>query len=303
LKPSAFEYHAPTTADEAVGLLADLGDDAKVLAGGQSLIPMLSLRLAVFEHLVDIARIEDLRGIHRDNGTVVIGAGTVDAAVEASAEVAAAVPLLAEATPWIGHFQIRNRGTVGGSIAHADPAAEYPAVALALDAEVEALSPRGRRRIPAADFFTGFWSTGLEPDELLVNIRFPLWTGRCGFGVREFARRHGDFAIAGAAVAVELDAHDRVRRCAISLLGLGATPLRATAAEKALPGQPAGVSPDEVGRLAMSEVSEAPSDLHGSAEYRKRVGAAMVARAWIDAIGRAADDQVASSTPGPGGNA
>ena len=300
MKPSAFEYHAPTTGAEAVGLLADLGDDAKVLAGGQSLIPMLSLRLTAFEHLVDVARIEDLRGIHRGNGAVVIGAGTVDTAVEASAEIAAAVPLLAQATPWIGHFQIRNRGTVGGSIAHADPSAEYPAVVLALDAEMEALSPRGRRRIRAADFFTGFWSTDLQPDELLVNIRFPMWTGRCGFGVREFARRHGDFAIAGAVAAVELDAHDRVRRCAISLLGLGATPLRATAAENALQGQSADVSPDEVGRLAVSQASEAPSDLHGSAEYRKRVGAAMATRAWIDAIRRAADDQVASG--GPGGN-
>ena len=263
---------------------------------------MLSLRLTAFAHLVDVARIEDLRGIRRDNGAVVIGAGTVDADVEASAEIAPAVPLLAQATPWIGHFQIRNRGTVGGSIAHADPAAEYPAVALALDAEMETLSPRGRRRIRAADFFTGFWSTDLQPDELLVSIRFPVWTGRCGFGVREFARRHGDFAIAGAMVATELDSDDEIRRCAISLLGLGATPLRATAAEKALQGQSAAVSPDEVGELAMSEVSEAPSDLHGSAEYRTRVGAAMVARAWMDAIGRAADDQVASSTPGPGGN-
>jgi aerobic carbon-monoxide dehydrogenase medium subunit len=304
LKPSAFDYHAPTTADEAVGLLAELGDDAKVLAGGQSLIPMLSLRLTAFEHLVDVGRIADLRCIRRDNGSVVIGAGTVDAAVEASPEVAATVPLLARATPLIGHFQIRNRGTVGGSIVHADPAAEYPAVALALDAEMETCSPRGRRRIPAADFFTGFWSTDLQPDELLVSTRFPVWTGRCGFGVREFARRHGDFAIAGAMAAVELDSDDRLRRCAISLLGLGATPLRAPAAENAVQGQSAAVSPDEVGRLAVAEASEAPSDLHGSAEYRTRVGAAMVARAWIDAIGEATsgDARVATSTHGPGGN-
>ncbi len=304
MKPAAFEYHAPTTADEAVRLLADLGDDAKVLAGGQSLIPMLSLRLAAFQHLVDVGRIADLRGIQAGNGAVVIGAGTVDAAVEASDEVAAAAPLLARATPFIGHFQIRNRGTVGGSIAHADPAAEYPAVALALDAEMEALSPRGRRKIPAADFFTGFWSTDLQPDELLVSIRCPVWTGRCGYGVREFARRYGDFAIAGAIVAVELDSDDRIRRCAISLIGLGATPLRATAAETAVRGQPAGLIPDEVGRQAVSEVSEAPSDLHGSAEYRTRVGAEMVARAWTDAIGEATsgDAQVATSTCGPGGN-
>jgi carbon-monoxide dehydrogenase medium subunit len=304
LKPAAFEYHAPTTADEAVGLLAELGDDAKVLAGGQSLVPMLSLRLTAFEHLVDVGSIADLRCIHRDDGAVVIGAGTVDAAVEASAEVTASVPLLARATPLIGHFQIRNRGTVGGSIAHSDPAAEYPAVALALDAEMEALSIRGRRQIRAADFFTGFWSTDLQPDELLVSIRFPVWTGRCGFGVHEFARRHGDFAIAGAMVAVELVSDDRIGRCAISLVGLGATPLRATAAEHALLEQSAAVSPDEVGRLAVSQVSEAPSDLHGSAEYRTRVGAAMVTRAWIEAIGEATRRHVGVtiSSRGPGGN-
>jgi len=287
VKPGAFEYHLAETADEAVELLAGLGDDAKVLAGGQSLIPMLSLRLTAFDHLVDVSRAEGIAGIERDDGALVIGAGTLDATVEASAEVAASVPLLARATPLIGHFQIRNRGTVGGSIAHADPAAEYPAVALALDAEMDALSHRGRRRVPAAEFFTGFWSTALEADELLVGLRFPVWTGRCGFAVREFARRHGDFAIAGAVVAVEADASDRIARCAISLFGLGPMPLRATAAEDALRGQPADVPADEVGRLAVADLADVPSDMHGSASYRRRVGAAMVARAWVEAIGEA----------------
>src|SRR5262245_9991935 len=177
MKPSPFEYHAPTTVDEAVALLAELGDGAKVLAGGQSLVPMLSLRLAVFDHLVDIGRIPELRGIRSEADAVIIGATTLDAVVEHDAELATRVPLLARATPLIGHFQIRNRGTVGGSIAHADPAAEYPAVALAMDAEIEAASPRGRRRIPAGTFFDGFWTTTLEADELLVGVRFPVWTG------------------------------------------------------------------------------------------------------------------------------
>jgi carbon-monoxide dehydrogenase medium subunit len=269
-------------------MLAELGDAAKILAGGQSLIPMLALRLAVFDHLVDVRRIRDLRGIERHGDAVVISAATTESAVEASPLVHAAVPLLARATPYIGHFQIRNRGTVGGSMAHADPSAEYPAVAVALDAEMEALSPRGRRRIPAAGFFTGLWTTVLQPDELLVTVRFPAWSGRCGFAVQEFARRHGDFAIAGAVAGVELGSDDRVLRCAIGLIGLGSTPLRASAAEKEVLGAAtAEVSPDEVGRVAVSDLAEIPSDMHGPADYRRRVGAAMVARALGDAIGEA----------------
>lgn len=288
MKPAPFSYHAPNTVAEAVNLLAELGDGAKVLAGGQSLIPMLALRLAVFEHLVDIGRIAELSGIERRDGGLWVAAGTTEAAVGASAEVASAVPLLANATPLIGHFQIRNRGTLGGSIAHADPAAEYPAVALALDASMEVVSPKGRRTIEACDFFAGLWSTNMEPDELLVGVSFPIWGGRSGFAVEEFARRHGDFAIAGAAVGVELDDGDRIRRCAIGLIGLGSTPERAWAAERAFTGRAVDdVQPDELGHLAMEGLDSVPSDLHGSAAYRKRVGAAMVARAWTTATAEA----------------
>ncbi|HEY8526660.1 MAG TPA: xanthine dehydrogenase family protein subunit M [Acidimicrobiales bacterium] len=284
MKPAPFEYHAPATAAEAAALLAELGDGAKVLAGGQSLVPMLALRLAVFDHLVDIGRVDELRGIERRNGSLWVGAGTTEAAVEASPEVAAAVPLLAKATPLIGHMQIRNRGTVGGSLAHADPAAEYPAVALALDATIEVTSPRGSRTIAAADFFDGVWSTSMEPDELLTGVSFPVWEGRCGFAVEEIARRHGDFAIAGAVVGVELDGDDRVRRCAIGLIGLGATPERPRDAEAELVGRPVGeIDAREVGRLALAGLDAIPADLHGSAEYRQRVGAVMVARAWTTA--------------------
>ena len=285
MKPAPFDYHRPETASEAVGLLAELGDEAKVLAGGQSLIPMLALRLAAFGHLVDIGRIDALRGIERRNGGLRIGAGTTAAAVGRSADVAAALPLLARATPFVGHFQIRNRGTIGGSLAHADPAAEYPAVAVALDAELEALSPRGTRGIPASAFFIGLWDTALEADELLTGVTFPAWSGRCGFAVEEVARRHGDFAIAGAAVAVELEGDDRVRRCGIGLNGLGSTPVRAAGAEAAVTGASAGdVDADEVGRLAVADLDAVPSDLHGSAAYRTRVGAVTVARAWTAAV-------------------
>jgi aerobic carbon-monoxide dehydrogenase medium subunit len=282
MKPAPFEYHAPATAEEAVTLLADLGEDVKVLAGGQSLIPMLALRLAVFEHLVDIGRIAELVGIERRDDDLWIGAATTQAAIERSELVARSVPLLAKATPFIGHFQIRSRGTLGGSIAHADPAAEYPAVALTLDATMDVVSPTGRRSIAARDFFDGLWSTSMEPDDLLVGVRFPIWSGRAGFAVEEFARRHGDFAIAGATVAVELGDDDRIRRSAIGLIGLGSTPERVDAAE--LIGRPVvDVDPGEVGQLAVSGLTSVPTDQHGSAGYRKRVGAEMVARAWATA--------------------
>jgi carbon-monoxide dehydrogenase medium subunit len=285
MKPAPFDYHVPESVDDAVGLLASLGDGAKLLAGGQSLVPMLALRLAVFEHLVDLRRVEDLRGIERRNGSVWIGAGTRQATIEASDEVRAATPLLARATPLIGHFQIRNRGTVGGSLAHADAAAEYPAVALTLDAELEAQSPRGRRTIPASEFFTGVWSTALADDELLLGVRMPVWEGRCGFAIEELARRHGDFALAGATVAVELDGDDRVTRCGIGLLGMDSVPRRGSAAEAVAVGRTADeLDALEVGRTAVADLDNVPADLHAPEDYRRRVGAQMVARAWTRAV-------------------
>ena len=284
MKAAAFAYHRPDTVAEAVQMLGEFGDDAKILAGGQSLVPMLAMRLTYFENLIDISRVDELKDIERRNDELWIAAGTPHALVGMDDEVADSVPLLTLSTPYIGHFQIRSRGTLGGAIAHADPAAEYAAVALALDATVEATSARGRRDIAAADFFTGLWETSLASDEILTAVRFPVWGGRCGFAVEEFARRHGDFAIAGATVAVELDGDDRVARCGIGLLGLGSTPLRGSVAENAVVGQPAdAVTPEEVGRLAMSGLAEIPADLQGSAGYRSRVGAAMVARAWAAA--------------------
>ena len=208
MKPAAFDYHRPDTVEDAVSLLAELGDDAKILAGGQSLVPMLSMRLAYFDHLIDISRLSELQGIERQGQELCIGAGTTEAAVGADAQVRQAVPLLTRATPFVGHFQIRNRGTLGGSIAHADAAGEYPAVALTLGAVMEIQSPRGRREIAAADYFTGLWETAMESDEVLTGVRFPVWNSRSGFAVQEFSRRHGDFAIAGALVAVQLDDRD-----------------------------------------------------------------------------------------------
>ena len=333
MKPAAFEYHAPARAEEITELLGELGDGAKVIAGGQSLVPMMALRLAVFDHLIDIRNVSGLRGIEGRNGnwksgaddhsaaehsaakhsarhgwSVWIGAGTSQAAIGGSDLVAKAVPLLARATPLIGHFQIRNRGTIGGSLAHAEAAAEYPAVALALGATVEALSPRGQRSIPVAEFFTGIWSTALEADELLTGVTFPVWGGAgggCGFAVEEFARRPGDFALAGAAVAVELSGLDggggnRIRRCGIGLIGLGPTPLRAAATEASVTGTAVGEAGSaarakEIGAAAMAELDSVPSDLHGPAKYRKRVGAAMVAAAWRRAVKEAVTKEAGSA--------
>jgi carbon-monoxide dehydrogenase medium subunit len=291
MKAAAFAYHRPESVKEAIALLDEYGDNAKILAGGQSLVPMLAMRLTHFENLIDISRVDELKSIDLCDGQVRIGAATPHAYVGMDDEVAESVPLLTYATPHIGHFQIRTRGTLGGAIAHADPAAEYAAVALALDAEMDAESSQSTRQIGAADFFTGLWETSLQPGEILTAVRFPVWGSRSGFAIEEFARRHGDFAIAGAAVAVQLDDDDHVTRCGIGLLGLGSTVLRGSAAEDAVRGRAVGeIDAEELGELAVSGLADIPSDLQGSAAYRARVGATMVARALTTSISRASTE-------------
>lgn len=279
----------PTTVGEASDLLTELGDEAKPLAGGQSLVPMLALRLTRFEHLVDLNGVGDLREISLRsapgaNGALRIGAGARQAAVGRDALVAQHAPLLTRATPLIGHFQIRNRGTIGGSVAHADPASEYPAAVLALDAELEVTSPRGVRTVPAAEFFTGTWTTVLEPDELLTAIVVPARGGRRGDAIEEVARRHGDFALAGAIAVVELDTNDRVSSAAISMFGMDSTPVRATEAERALGGQTASEADiAEIAHIAVHD-TDPPDDVHATGTYRKRVGAHLVERVLARAI-------------------
>jgi carbon-monoxide dehydrogenase medium subunit len=284
VKPAPFDYHAPEAVADAVALLAEHGDDAKVLAGGQSLLPLLALRLTRFGHLVDVNRIADLHGIERVDGSVRIGAATPQATAERDAGLAAAVPLVARAIPYIGHFQIRNRGTVGGSLAHADPASELPAVALALDATFEVAGAGGAREVPATEFFTGTWSTALGDDEVLVATRFPVWTGRVGFAVREVARRSGDFALAGVAAAVEVDGDDRLARVATGLFGVGSTPVRATATEAALTGAPVAGAPLADAARAGADALDPPDDLHATARYRRRVAAHLLETALAAAI-------------------
>lgn len=280
MKPAQFHYHAPERLDEATRLLAELGDGAKPLAGGQSLVPMMSLRLATFDHLVDLNQIAGLASIERSNGHLKIGAMVRQATAEHNPEVAASVPLLARALPLIGHFQIRNRGTVGGSVAHADPASELPAVVLALGATIEAAGPDGSRRIPSDEFFLSMWDTALSDGEILSAVEFPVWGTNSGFAIEEVARRHGDFALVGAAVAVQCAQGDTVSRAGISLFGIGPTAVRAHEAEAALLG---GASPEEVGRIAASTINPA-DDVHASGAYRRQVAAVVVRRALISAL-------------------
>jgi carbon-monoxide dehydrogenase medium subunit len=287
MKPAPFEYHAPESLGEVIALLAEHGDEAKVLAGGQSLVPMLALRLTRFEHIIDLNRVDDLRGVERTNGTLTVKSMTRQSTVEHDTAAGEAVPLLAEAIPLIGHFQIRNRGTVGGSIAHADPASELPAVALALDAELEVAGSGGTRRVPASEFFVGTWTTTIGEDEILRAVHFPVWSGQAGFAVEEIARRSGDFALAGVVAAVELDAAGAVQRSAISFLGMAPTPVRARAAEDALNGSsPSATDLTEIAKLAVTD-TEPTADVHASAEYRQHVGAHLVERALDRALGAA----------------
>jgi aerobic carbon-monoxide dehydrogenase medium subunit len=287
MKPAPFEYHAPESLADVTALLAEHGDDAKVLAGGQSLVPMLALRLTRFDHIVDLNRVEELRGVERSNGTLTIKSMTRQSTVEHDTAAGEAVPLLGEAIPLIGHFQIRNRGTVGGSIAHADPASELPAVALALDAELEVAGANGNRRVAAADFFLGTWTTTIEADEILAAVHFPVWQGRAGFAVEEIARRSGDFALAGVVAGVELNDAGAVTRSAIAFFSMAPTPVRARAAEQALNGtSPTAPELSEIARLAVSD-TEPTADVHASAEYRQHVGAHLVERAVDRALGAA----------------
>src|SRR4051812_40252705 len=245
---------------------------------------MLALRLTRFEPLVDITRVGELQGITRVNGSLRIAAATPQAVAEHEPLVGDSVPLLGRAIPHIGHFQIRNRGTVGGSLAHADPSSELPAVALALDATFEATGPSGVREIAAAEFFIGTWSTALADDEVLVATRFPVWDGRVGFGFGEVARRSGDFALAGVAAAVELDGDDRISRAAVGLFGVGSMPVRAAATEAAIIGQTAAADTLKGAALAGASELDTVEDVHATRSYRRRVAAHLMETALDTAI-------------------
>jgi CO/xanthine dehydrogenase FAD-binding subunit len=287
LKPPPFDYHAPATVDEALGLLAEHGDAAKPLAGGQSLVPLLNFRLARPDHLVDLNGLRGLVGIRRVAGALRIGAMTRHADLEASQIVREHWPLLTEALSFVAHAQIRNRGTAGGSVAHADAAAELPVALLALDAVVRARSVRGAREIRVRDLFVTHLTTTLEPDELLVEIEVPPQPPRTGHAFTEFARRHGDFALGGAAAVVTLAEDGACERAAVALLGAGPTPLSAPEAAAALTGR--AIDDALAAAAAAGAVRDiAPTgDIHGSAEYRRDLIEVLVRRAIVTAAGRA----------------
>jgi carbon-monoxide dehydrogenase medium subunit len=286
MKPAPFEYADPRTVEDALAHLARHGDDAKILAGGQSLVPMLNFRLARPAMIVDINRVGGLNELAESGGTLRIGALVRQRALEGWARERS--PLLAAALALVGHAAIRNRGTVAGSVVHADPAAELPAMLLALDGVVVARSSRGERQIPAGALFQGPLMTSLTADELVTETRFALPAPGEGWGFHEVARRHGDFALVGA-VAIAGLRGGRLERVRLALFGAGPTPLRLPSAERALAGQsptPAIVREAAEGALRGLDTHD---DIHATAHYRRTVAATLVARALTDAAGRAKD--------------
>jgi CO/xanthine dehydrogenase FAD-binding subunit len=285
VKPARFAYYDPTTLEVTLALLAERGEDAKVLAGGQSLVPLMNMRLARPEHLIDLNRVRELAYLEAEDGQLRIGAMTRQREVEQSAAVAERWPLLPKSIHYIGHSQIRNRGTIGGSLAHADPAAELPAVMAALDAEFVIRGPGGERSTNADEFFLTYLTTSLGPDELLVELRVPAPPAGARPAFQEVSRRHGDFALAGCAGLVALDEQGVCTEARIALFAVGPGPSRAREAEAMLRGErPTEALLRAVGERAAQDL-EPDSDLHASAEYRKEVAAVMVRRALAEACG------------------
>jgi aerobic carbon-monoxide dehydrogenase medium subunit len=283
MKPPVFEYHRAGSAEEAVGLLAALGEDAKLLAGGQSLVPMMNFRLARPTALVDISRIGDLRFLRREDGDLVVGALARHRDFEHAADpqVLDGFSVLPRAARQIGHYVIRQSGTFGGSIAHADPAAEWCMVALLLDAQIGVLGPGGRRVVAADQFFRGFLDTDLSSDEMVVDIRLSGAFPRVGF--QEFARRHGDFAVVAAAAALSLDGSG-VRDARVVLGGVGGSAVRSTEAEAVLRGGEAGPATFAAAAQAAAAGINPPADLQGTPEYRRHLAAVLVRRALEEAV-------------------
>jgi CO/xanthine dehydrogenase FAD-binding subunit len=283
VKPPAFDYEAPDEVDGALALLHEHGEDGKVLAGGQSLVPLLNFRLARPEVLIDVNALQELAYLRRAGGVLRIGALTRHAQAERSPLVREHWPLLAESLRWVAHAQIRNRGTVGGSVAHSDPAAELPVVLSALDARFHVRSTRGARTLDREAMFLGQLETGLEDDELLCEIEVPAMVPGSGHAFEEFARRHGDYGLGGAAVVLEPRAGGGVGRARIAMLGAGPTPLRAGAAERALEGMAVTAEvAAEAGAEAVRDVRPT-GDIHGSSEYRRELIGTLVERAVLRA--------------------
>jgi carbon-monoxide dehydrogenase medium subunit len=286
MKPPPFEYRAPASAAEALALLARHGADARLLAGGQSLVPLLNFRLSAPAVIVDLNRTANLAYIREENGRVRLGAMTRQRTIEFSPLVKSRLPLLAEATRWVGHLPTRTRGTIGGSLAHADPAAEYPAVATALDAELVIRGVGGERIARPAEFFRGLMTTALEPGEMLAEVRLPVAQPNSGYAFEEFSRRHGDFAIVGIAAMVVAEG-ERCCQARLAACGAGPIPTRLRGAEEILEsGGLSGRNIDDAAARA-AELVDPGADLHASAEYRRHLTRVLTRRALGRAVERA----------------
>jgi carbon-monoxide dehydrogenase medium subunit len=283
--PPAFDYHAPRTVGEAIGLLGSLGSDAKLLAGGHSLLPMMKLRFAQPAHLIDLNRIPELRGICEDGGTVVIGAMTSENELIASKLLQAKVPLLAEAPKLIADPQVRNRGTIGGDIAHGDPANDHPALSIAIDASFVLEGPGGRRQVKADDFFLGTYMTALAEDEVMVAIRVPAFAAGTGWAYEKLKRKTGDWATAGAAVVLRLS-DGKVTHARIALTNVAPMALRATDAENALIGQALSDATIDAAAVAAMAATDPAADLRGDVEYKTAMAGQMLKRAIRAAAAR-----------------
>ena len=283
MKPASFAYHRAASVGEALELLAREGEDAKVIAGGQSLVPLMAFRLARPSALIDINRITELRYVRRDGDALRIGALATHRDIETNAEpgVLGGYSILPRAARFIGHYPIRTRGTFGGSIAHADPTSEWCMLALLLDAKIVIAGLQGSRTVAASDFFLGVFTTALGDGEIVTEVHFPGPAPRSA--IREFARRQGDFAVVAVATALEME-DGRVRSARIALAGVSDAPVRAMEAEAILAGAaPTDEAFDEAGRAAAAGLRP-PSDIHGSSDYRKELAAALVRRALGDAV-------------------
>ena len=287
MKPGPFEYHAPETVEEVVALLGRYGDEAKVLAGGQSLVPLLALRLASPEVIVDINRVAELDYLEASGEQWRIGALTRHRAIEKMNGLSQRCPMIADAIEVVGHVAIRNRGTVLGSIAHADPAAEWPALALALDAELDVRGPDGVRTVDVDSFFVSFLTTTLEPQEVVTEMRCRLPEGTVGSCFLELSRRHGDFAVVGVGTVVGLSDSGTIDDARIVLIGVGETAVRARDAEQALRGQRPGSEPFAEAADIVARSIEPSGDVHGSSEYRRAVSRTLTSRALASAANRA----------------
>jgi carbon-monoxide dehydrogenase medium subunit len=284
VKPPPFSYHDPRSVAEAVQLLSTL-ENPKLLAGGQSLMPMLNMRFVLPDHVIDLGKIEGLAYIREANNALEIGAMTRQRDIEFSELIAAKHPLLREGILNVGHRQTRNRGTIGGSLCHLDPAAEQVLVCLASDATVTAAGPAGERVIPFREFPLAYMTPNLEPDEMLIGIKIPLWPIGHGYSFLEFARRHGDFAVVSAAALLDVDAGGTIKRAAVALGGVAAVPLRMDAVEAQLVGQTAS---EELFRSAAEtcRAIDAVADVHATVEYRQHLAAVLTRRALVQALSR-----------------